>query len=61
MDENLHLTDEQIETIAERAAEKVIERIQLHVGKTVISKFLWLLGAVGAAAAAWMNGYITFK
>ena len=40
------LTDEQIELIAERAAEKAIERVYTEIGKSVVRKALWLLGIV---------------
>ena len=57
------LSEEQIEEIAERAAEKAVEKmtnqIYLEVGKGVVKKALYLLGAlvVGAgfrAAKGWI-------
>lgn len=50
------LSDEQIERIAERAAEVALERVYTSIGKSVVSKFLWLVGAASLAVAAWMNG-----
>ena len=50
------LTDEQIEEIAERAAEVALERVYTQIGKSVVSKFLWLIGAATLAMVAWMNG-----
>lgn len=48
------LTDEQIERIAERAAEKAVAKLTDHVyrevGKSVISKFVWIVGALAVAA-----------
>ena len=58
------LTDDEIEAIAERAAEKAIAKITLQtyaqIGKHFIGKFLWLVGAsiLGFAIA---KGWVTFK
>lgn len=45
-----HLTDEQVEEIAEKAAEKAIEKltgdVYKAVGKTVISRLLWIVGSL---------------
>ena len=56
-----HLSDEQINTIAERAAEVALERVYTQIGKSVVSKVLWVFGAAGLALAAWMNGAGHFK
>jgi hypothetical protein len=50
------LTDEQIELIAERAAEKALEKVYASVGRSVIQKFLWVLGASALAALAYFKG-----
>lgn len=50
------LTDEQIEAIAERAAEVALERVYTQIGKSVVSKVLWLFGAGTLTVVAWMNG-----
>jgi hypothetical protein len=58
------LSEEEIEIIAERAAEKAMLKLtnQLYqeVGKGVISKILYLVGIVTIAAWAWMqtNGWL---
>ena len=58
------LSEEEIEIIAERAAEKAMLKMtnQLYqeVGKGVISKILYLVGIVTIAAWAWMqtNGWL---
>lgn len=53
------LTEEQIECIAEKAAEKAIEKltgdVYKAVGKSVIQKFIWLVGAVT------IGGYLYLK
>ncbi|MFC4518619.1 hypothetical protein [Cupriavidus pinatubonensis] len=50
------LTEEQIDEIAERAAQVALERVYTQIGKSVVSKFLWLVGAGTLAVAAWLNG-----
>jgi hypothetical protein len=51
-----HLSDEQIDAIAERAAERALEKVYTSIGKSVVSKFLWLVGSGALALAAWLNG-----
>ena len=47
----IHLTDEQIEKIADKAVEKLYAR----VGKTVVNRALWLIGlAAGALISAFL-------
>lgn len=61
----VQLTDEQIEEIAEKAAEKAVEKmtnqIYLEVGKGVVKKALYLIGAfiVGAGIWAKAKGWIS--
>lgn len=47
--EKLPLTDEQIEAIAERAAEVAFKKIYEEVGRSVVKKLFWIVGA-GALA-----------
>lgn len=49
---SVNLSDEQIESIAERAAEKAIERVYMEIGKSVVRKTLWLIGVV--AVGGWL-------
>ena len=51
-----HLTEEQIEHIAEKAAEVALERVYTQIGKSVVSKFLWLVGAATLAVLAYVKG-----
>lgn len=55
-----NLTDEEIEIIAERAAEKAIEKITSHVyqeiGKGVVSKFLTAVGVIVLVVLSWAYG-----
>ena len=54
--QHTHLSDDQIEKIAEKAAEKAVEKMKgeffQSVGQTVVQKFLWIVGA--GAVGAWM-------
>lgn len=58
------LTEEQIEEIAERAAERAVAKMTDHmyreIGKTVFQKFVWILGvvAVGLSLYAANKGWI---
>lgn len=79
MSENLHceysgperrrmpLSEEQIEAIAEKAADRAVKKltdqVYREVGRGVISKFVWLVGAASIGVALWLNakGIITFK
>ena len=53
---SLTLTDEQIEEIAERAAEVALERVYTQIGKSVVQKFLYLVGAAALAVYAFLKG-----
>ena len=50
------LTEEQIEAIAERAANKALEKVYAQIGKSVIHKFLWLVVAASLAILAYFKG-----
>lgn len=53
------LDDSELEKIAERAAEKAIEKLTNHVyqevGKSVISKFVYIVGACSVGLYLWMK------
>ena len=53
------LSDEQIELIAEKAAQKAVakltEEFYKQVGKSVVDKFLIVLGAVTLAGLVWFK------
>lgn len=48
-----------IEEIAEKAAEKAIEKLTAHVyqeiGRGIVSKFMWLAGAITVGVSLWLN------
>lgn len=53
------LDDSELEKIAERAAEKAIEKLTNHVyqevGKSVISKFVYIVGACSLGLYFWLK------
>lgn len=49
------LTDEQIQEIAERAKTLAMQEVYADIGKSVIRVALYILGAAGAALAAWLG------
>lgn len=53
------LTDEQVEKIAEKAAEKAVakltDRVYQEVGKGVVQKLLWIVGAVCVGLYLWLH------
>ena len=63
--EQTHISDEQIEIIAEKAAEKAIAMmtsgVYQSIGKSVVDKFLYITGALALGAWLWAKnkGYIT--
>lgn len=52
----VELSDDQIERIAERAAEVALSKVYQQIGKSVVQKILWVIGAASLALFAWMNG-----
>lgn len=64
---SLILSEEDIDKIAEKAADKAIEKIEAHiysqVGKSFINKFFQFLGAALIAIAYYLHdkGLFTFK
>lgn len=55
-----HLTEEQIDEIAEKAAEKAVAKmtniIYQEVGKGVINRLLWFVGVAAVAFYAFAEG-----
>lgn len=53
------LDESELEKIAERAAEKAVEKLTNHVyqevGKSVISKFVYIVGACSVYLYLWMK------
>jgi len=51
----IDLSDDDIERIATRAKELALRDIYVAVGKSVVAKALWVLGAAAAAVGAWLH------
>ena len=51
----LSLEDIDIDSIAERAADKALERVYGEVGRAVLRKLALLLGAALIALVVWLN------
>lgn len=51
------LTQRQAENIADLAARRAEERLYITIGKGVIRKTLWALGAAVAGVLAWVNDW----
>jgi hypothetical protein len=60
MNKEVQLTDAQIEAIAERAAEVALEKVYTEVGKSVVKKVMWFIGAGAIGLFMWVgtNGHI---
>lgn len=54
--EEIILSEEQIDHIAERAAEVALEKVYTEIGKSVVKKFLWVVGLITLSAVMWMIG-----
>lgn len=54
-----YLTAEDIEKVAERAADKAVKKITdqvyLEVGRSVVNKFLWAVGAITVGFVLWLH------
>jgi hypothetical protein len=50
------LTPEEIDAIAERAAEKALEHVYAQVGKSVLRKAAWLAGIAIVSLLMWLGG-----
>lgn len=53
---NLPLTDEQLEHLVERVTEKVIENVYTNVGKSVVTKFFWVVGLAAISIVTYFAG-----
>ena len=54
-DEPRVLTEHDIDHIAEKAADKALEKVYSEIGKNVVKKMLWVLGAGTIAVLIWLN------
>jgi hypothetical protein len=53
---NLPLTDAQLEHLVEKVTEKVIENVYTSVGKSVVTKFFWVVGLAAISLVTYFAG-----
>lgn len=61
MKEPIHLSEDQIDQIAERACEKAFAKIYQEIGQSIVKKGLFVLGATALACLAWLAGTNNLK
>ena len=49
------LTEHDIDEIADRAAEKALEKVYAQVGASVLKKLAWLIGVVVVGLLMWLG------
>ena len=49
------LTDEQMETIAEKAAEKALQKVYADVGRSIVNKIFLIVGSCVIGILLWMG------
>ena len=49
------LSDEQMEMLAERAAKKALQKVYAEVGRNVVNKLLYVVGACVVGLLLWMG------
>jgi len=55
MSNEVQLTDAQIDEIAEKAAERAFQKIYQNVGKSVLTKLTWMVGAAVVGLFMWLG------
>lgn len=60
-DHQIVLSEEQLEAIAERAAKKALQSIYADVGKSVVTKLLWVIGLAAIGIVLFLTGKGTIK
>ena len=53
---SMTLPEDQIEKIAQRAAMIAIEHVYIEIGRNVVRKTFWIVGAGVVALLAWLGG-----
>jgi hypothetical protein len=56
-DKELPLTDAQLELIAEKAAERALEKVYTEVGKSVLKKVAWITGVAIIGLFMWLASH----
>jgi tetrahydromethanopterin S-methyltransferase subunit G len=56
MTEPRYLTEHDIDEIAEKAAERALEKVYAQVGQNILKKITWLLGIAAIGLVMWLGG-----
>ncbi len=51
------LTEADIDRIAEKAAERALEKVYAEVGKNVSKKLMWIMGVVSISLIVWLSSF----
>lgn len=51
------LTECDIDRIAEKAAERALEKVYAEVGKSVSKKLMWIMGVVSISLIVWLSSF----
>lgn len=55
------LTEAEIDHIAERAAEKAIQKVYSEIGKSVAQKIIWIIGVAAVGVFMFVSGKEVLK
>jgi|TARA_R110000796_G_scaffold69521_3_gene158488 hypothetical protein len=55
-DDNRYLTEADIEMLAEKAADRALEKVYADLGKSVAKKIFWFIGVAAIGVAIWLSG-----
>ena len=56
MSEPRYLTEHDIDEIAEKAAERALEKVYAQVGQNILKKITWALGLAAIGLMMWLGG-----
>jgi hypothetical protein len=56
-EEQKFLTEADIDRIAEKAAERALEKVYAEVGKSVSKKLMWIMGVVSISLIVWLSSF----
>tara|TARA_R110000787_G_scaffold130750_2_gene242700 strand:- start:1490 stop:1684 length:195 start_codon:yes stop_codon:yes gene_type:complete len=56
-DEPNCLTEADIDRIAEKAADRALEKVYADVGKSVSKKLMWIMGVVSISLIVWLSSF----
>jgi hypothetical protein len=51
------LTEADIDRIAEKAADRALEKVYADVGKSVSKKLMWIMGVVSISLIVWLSSF----